>query len=46
MIAKIKHTKILLRRRACDVMELEEFRVMFMASTFTKIFGMQWSAKF
>ena len=24
---KIKRTKILLRRRACDLMELEEFRV-------------------
>ena len=27
MIAKIKRTKILLRRRARDLMELEEFRV-------------------
>ena len=27
MISKTKRTKILLRRQACDVMELEEFRV-------------------
>ena len=53
MIAKIKRTKIkrmkiLLRRRARDLMELEELRVdvcVHGQHIYTKIFGMQWLAE-